>query len=409
MRKGICHLCDKEKDLAESHIIPKFVYRWMKNTGGQYFRTVLNPNQRIQDGLKNYLLCFDCEQKFSKYEKWFADNIFFPHLQSNSKFLEYDENLGNFIVSVLWRRLLLNKINGQEYFSKIFNDWKSYLDKKTVLQNDKIHLLFLGDIWGENSQPNEFVHRYFNRATDTNIAEIDDEIIVFAKFSRFLVFAEIDGTGQNSRGTKVCFEKSRFPFTQYIDNGKISLYFLDRAEKVFNLALSRISEQEQEKILLEISKSSMKFWNSDAGKSVLSDINSEVKPYKVDQKMNYVCDICLTSMNEPEGYVLRTYEIIKSQNYWKFIFTRNSFGTDKEGLKQRLDYFKEISSSPTPWIVCDKCISMFNLKNIEKNKDYINKWISTKGKFKPNKCGDFRNYLDEEEIKSIPGMIAGIN
>ncbi|WP_051197542.1 hypothetical protein [Flavobacterium soli] len=409
MRKGICQLCDKEKDLAESHIIPKFVYRWMKQTGGKYFRTALNPNQRLQDGIKNYLLCFDCEQKFSKYEKWFADNIFFPHLKNSSKFLEYDENLGNFIISVLWRRLLLNKINGQEYFEKVFNDWKSYLNNEDVLQNDKIHLFFLGDIWGENTQPNEFVHRYFTRATDTNIAEIDNDIIVFAKFSRFLVFAELNINKQNFRGTNVYFGKSKFPFAQYIDNGKISLYFLDRAEKIYRLALSRISEEEQVKILTEINKNPENFWDSDAGKSVSSDINSEIRPYKVDERIKYVCDICLDSMREPEGHLLRTYEIVISEKYWKYIFSNNNFGIDKEGLKKRLDYFIEVSSSPTPWIICDKCISMFDIKDIEKNKAYMNKWFSTKGKFRPNKCGDFRNYLDNDEIKKIPEMIAGIN
>lgn len=408
MKQGTCHLCDKNRNLAESHIIPKFVFRWMKNTGGKYFRSPLNPNRRMQDGEKSYLLCFACEQKFSKYEKWFADNIFFQHLNNYQRFLEYDENLGNFIISILWRRLLINKIDGENYYEDVFSDWKSYLDKNEPLSFDNIHLLFLGDKWGDNAQPNEFVHRYFNRTADTNIAVIDGEAIVFAKFARFLVFAKLNGETKDFRGTKVLFKKSRFPFVQYIDNGKFSLFFLDRAEKVYQLALSRISLKEQEKIVSEINKRPQEFWESDLGKSVSSDLDNKIAPLGIDNRMKYVCDCCLTSMQEPAGYLLQTFEVIQSAGYWEFAFQRNELGIDKDGLDKRVEYFKQISSSPTPWIICDKCISMFDIDRKE-SKSFMNDWISLKGNFIPSKCDDFRNYIDNKMMRRISEIIVTVN
>lgn len=407
MKQGICHLCGQDKELAESHLIPKFVFRWMKNSGGNYFRTPLNPNVRMQDGFKKHLLCFDCEQKFSKYEKWFADNIFFPHLNKKNEFLEYNENLGNFIVSVLWRRLLLKKLENEPFYEEVFNNWRAYLNGKSEIKFDNIHLLFLGDMWDNKVQPHEFVHRYFNRATDTNVAQIDDETIVFAKFSRFIVLAELKGNGENFRGTKVLFKKSRFPFAQFIDNGKISLFFMERAKDVFNLALKNISENEQEKIVKEINKNSDDFWNSDAGKTVSMDMNSKIVQFEIDKRMRYVCDCCLTALYEPNGYLLRTFEIMESSQYWRFVFNINQYGIDKDGLDKRVKSFKDVASSPTSWVICDNCIDKFKIDK-NKNKEYMKIWIAKKGKYTPPKCDDFRNYISEESITRILETIVTI-
>lgn len=74
--KGHCKLYDREAELMKSHIIPKFAFDYMKKTGG-YFRALNNPNVRVQDGPKKYLLSTEAEQEFSKRERWFANNIFF--------------------------------------------------------------------------------------------------------------------------------------------------------------------------------------------------------------------------------------------------------------------------------------------------------------------------------------------
>lgn len=66
---GTCALCKSQNIiLQDSHIIPKFVSRRLiKKSITGFLRQASNPNKRLQDGDSTYLLCADCEQKFSKY------------------------------------------------------------------------------------------------------------------------------------------------------------------------------------------------------------------------------------------------------------------------------------------------------------------------------------------------------
>lgn len=379
----------------------------MKETGGNYFRTPLNPNKRIQDGVKKYLLCNECEQSFSKSETWFANYIFYPYLNNQEIFIKYDENLGRFIISVLWRYLLILKIDGEDFYEDVFNDWKSYLQQDSKLKNDKIHLMLLPDNWGVKEQPNNFINRYFNRVADMSIIEIDNTKIVYAKFSRFIILAEVNGLNNYFRGTTVSLQGGRIPYAQFIASEYISSYFVNRAEQIYNLSSSCISKQETDKIANEILKNQERFWNSDLGLAVRKDLKSEIKPFIFNKKLSYVCDCCLKSMEEPEGYLLRTFEIIQSEDYWRFVFELNGFGTSKEDLEKRLNYFKEIAGYQSPWVICDACIPKFRTDR-EYNKILMKEWISQNGVFTPPKSDDFRNYLSNEIFNKIAVIIVSV-
>lgn len=81
--KGSCRLCRNTAELRESHIIPSFVYKWFKETSGTGFiRFGHTPNQRVQDGLKPYWLCDDCEELFNSWETVFANHISIRSLAS---------------------------------------------------------------------------------------------------------------------------------------------------------------------------------------------------------------------------------------------------------------------------------------------------------------------------------------
>lgn len=108
---GICELTHRECELKESHLYPKLAYRMMKNTGGEFFRTIVSPNQIVRDGLKVYLLSFDAEQMFSKRESWFAQKLFTPYYKNEDFYqrkIEYNENFYYFAISILWRLLVYN-------------------------------------------------------------------------------------------------------------------------------------------------------------------------------------------------------------------------------------------------------------------------------------------------------------
>jgi hypothetical protein len=76
-QNGRCRLCDSEAELLESHVIPAFVFRFLKQGGP--IRNSRTPNRRVQDGDKEYWLCSSCEGLFNKDETAFATKLFHPH------------------------------------------------------------------------------------------------------------------------------------------------------------------------------------------------------------------------------------------------------------------------------------------------------------------------------------------
>jgi hypothetical protein len=79
---GVCALCRVEKALRESHIASKFLWRKSGVTGEKKKFSLLSPMQpnlnepHRQDGLKEYLLCHNCEQQFGRYETYASRVLF---------------------------------------------------------------------------------------------------------------------------------------------------------------------------------------------------------------------------------------------------------------------------------------------------------------------------------------------
>ena len=75
-----CKLCLREKKLLNSHIIPEFFYKYTYSSShkisvvstGKISREFLN----LQKGLRERLLCEDCEQLLSPWEKYVREAIF---------------------------------------------------------------------------------------------------------------------------------------------------------------------------------------------------------------------------------------------------------------------------------------------------------------------------------------------
>lgn len=100
----LCALCEKDERDEKSHIVPRFIYKWLKKTSGTgHLRAAHEPNNRIQDGFKYPLLCRSCEDDFSKYETKFSQQIFYPLIHSQLTSTVYDEHLLKFGVSLVWR------------------------------------------------------------------------------------------------------------------------------------------------------------------------------------------------------------------------------------------------------------------------------------------------------------------
>jgi len=244
----ICELHREKSELTESHIIPKFVIKWMKRTGTNRLRQVKNINIPLQDGIKKHMLCHDCEGLFSKSEKWFSENAFYPYLKDNSFNIPNNENLKYFITSVLWRVLKLFKDDGNNYnfksdLDKAENIWKNYLlNDSTISEYNNIHLILV-----DNSY---FITKatdlYFSRAIDIDIAENKQTCFVYAKFSKFILIGEITGFKNNAFDkTNVSIEKEFSSSNQVINDARVFGFFNSRISQTLNY--NDLSESQKKK------------------------------------------------------------------------------------------------------------------------------------------------------------------
>ena len=106
----ICRLCLKESELRNSHILPEFLYADVYDEIHRALVISTGEEKYFQKGVREYLLCQQCETKLSRYEKYAKEIIQrIPSFSrdASGKFL-YSNNvdysqLKLFQLSILWR------------------------------------------------------------------------------------------------------------------------------------------------------------------------------------------------------------------------------------------------------------------------------------------------------------------
>ena len=111
--KGICHLCNEEKLLVESHIIPEGFYKNIYDDKHRawYASKFRNTKKIMQKGYREYLLCKNCDGEIiGKYDKYAIEVIRDKkHIKETDYInaLKWDgldyELFKLFHLSVLWR------------------------------------------------------------------------------------------------------------------------------------------------------------------------------------------------------------------------------------------------------------------------------------------------------------------
>lgn len=134
---GTCALCKKENvELMQSHIIPKAVYKRIKTHEKSRFRELNDLNQIHQDGEKKPMLCHDCEEFFSRYERDFCI-YFLDKYTSDTPFSNsLTENIDFYLLTVSWRILyddlyVFNSFEDQPIrstFEELENKLRRYLN-----------------------------------------------------------------------------------------------------------------------------------------------------------------------------------------------------------------------------------------------------------------------------------------
>lgn len=150
MTKGTCKLCNEERELCKSHIIPEFFYKPLYDPEDKNriygFNTVTSDVKVIQKGIREPLFCKDCEGVFQKYEDYVAP-LYASDFWTQGKPLRYvdggecseavilkDVDYTKFkllFLSIFWRLSLDTK-----YFQKIQLGPYQEVLKKMILESD---------------------------------------------------------------------------------------------------------------------------------------------------------------------------------------------------------------------------------------------------------------------------------
>lgn len=210
----VCKLCQNNPELVDSHIIPDFVGRWIKNTSGTgKLRNPETINKRVQDLVKCKLLCSECESIFQKYEDYFSKNIFKPFLMSYLPEFQYDNRLLKFIVSLSWRILVYSMpdIRWKTEKHKIQAEqaekvWRDFLFEDKNFDDYEHNLLLLRFVQGSPiiSGTTVDINWYFFRSVDGTIAQNADEAFTYVKIPGFVFISPLrEGSFEHLKNTKI--------------------------------------------------------------------------------------------------------------------------------------------------------------------------------------------------------------
>lgn len=198
-----CRLCQKEKPLEVSHIIPKFVFKYHKKTSPTgNIRSTKNPNLIARDGEKLPFFCSDCEGVFSKWETRFATDIFHPYQNKLKSKFEYNDWLYKYLASVSFRVLLyVYEDCDLQYFSpkmkdhaKIaINSLRNFLNGTSEHAGEQRQLLYLLDVTKDRDTSSQKFDEslYLSRAIELDVLTTDNEACIYVKYLKFLQLCPI--------------------------------------------------------------------------------------------------------------------------------------------------------------------------------------------------------------------------
>ena len=280
----ICQLCENSKEIVESHIIPKFVFSWLKDTSPGQIREYKTPNLRVQDGLKLPMLCKDCELLFSGWENAFSREVFLPihETQSSEPQYPYGDWALKFAVSVSWRVLKYGTLEGISHFSEeqlnfveeALSTWKDYLFGVLPHPGRFEHHVLPLDRIASHSIPgiSGFMNRYLLRSVDMDIIATESRAYVYAKMGRVMLLGTIqEPRPRQWKGTKLHVRKGVIGSKRIVTPFNLSEYLNYRANKA-GAALYAISEKQENKIRSLQKENPENFLGSEIFQAIQQDV-----------------------------------------------------------------------------------------------------------------------------------------
>lgn len=248
--------------LEESHIVPSFVFKWLKNTSGTgLFRYGEQPNKRVQDGLRRHWLCRGCEDKLNVWETKFATEIFHPFTKGTADSAAYDAWLLKFCSSISWRTLTYLLTEHRTAFGdfsprlikqtqEALSEWKAVLlgaegDHSVGCDQHILPLAAVGSFTDTRTPVN--INRYLLRAVEMDVALGGDTAFVYSKLGPFIIlgFISIAHRDQWGGGTKVHLTGTIQPRT-YVIPETFGQYLYSKARRSRRI-LRSISDKQNKK------------------------------------------------------------------------------------------------------------------------------------------------------------------
>ncbi len=210
--RGICNWCGKEGKRINGHIIPKFVWDYMKQTGGTpYLRGIDDINKRLQDGPTERLLCKKCDERLGGWEGKLAEEVFKP-LQKGNKDEEIDfrKEAELACIGILWK---ISKVLGRsermgrkikEALDAEAERWKEYLEGEGAAeQHPEVRFWRLDEVREGEGWP-EGSNRYMLRGVGQDIEWRGNgaRLTVWAKMGRILAIGYVRGAKRFEEGSE---------------------------------------------------------------------------------------------------------------------------------------------------------------------------------------------------------------
>ncbi|MBI3315221.1 MAG: hypothetical protein HYZ86_04730 [Candidatus Omnitrophica bacterium] len=274
-----CGLCGSKARLCESHIIPKFVFHWLKETSATgKIRIAKAPNRLKQDGIKEDLLCRSCEDIFNGWETQFANKIFWPYLNDHTSLFLYEEWLTKFIVSLNWR-IVVNRIEDDGKLSKSmkeslklaeFRFRKYLLNQRRDPGHYQNNLIFVDYIESASSPVPSGMTRYLGRGIDATVVFGKNELWIYVKLGKIISVTIIAGQSlmdwKDSRVERLGGEIS----SSQIICGKLGQWFLKRNEEI-KKTMQSYNGRNREEFWKKIMKNPEAFIATETFKSYLEE------------------------------------------------------------------------------------------------------------------------------------------
>jgi hypothetical protein len=257
-----CKLCGREATLRDSHVIPQFVYRWLKATSVGGMRRNEQPNRRVQDGPKHPWLCDGCEQRFSDWEQPFSEQIFIRahdiDVGNGSPVISYEQWALKFATSISWRALLyLQSKDGMSELNEAERKacdnaeriWREFLlSNRPHPGSCEQHILMTGLLEAAppiGLSPN--LNRYLTRSVGIDLIRSSVDILTHVKLGEIIILGFIKNDGPRWKGTKIHLRRGVIGADSIVIPEQMLDYWNAKANEMRALA-SELSTKQKQKI-----------------------------------------------------------------------------------------------------------------------------------------------------------------